>query len=151
MTSLLFPSSSLCSVAATSLSSRVRFGLVGTKLFLTLSITPRTSGSVMTFAPLVMITSRAKATVAAEGCCAWAAKGPRQAQINAPMKTMNDSELLCMCLLPDVAGLNLFGLDHPHPSRPGDDGRRHQADEEPVLDHAGNSRKPRRQRFGIRN
>src|SRR6266478_6462630 len=151
MTSLLLPSSSLCSAVATSLSSRVRFGLVGTKLFLTVSITPRTSGSVMPLAPLVTSTSRAKATVAAEGCCAFAATGPRQAQIMAPMKTMGESELLYMCMLPDVAGLNPVGLDHPHPSRPGDDGRRYQANEKPVFHHARNCRKPRRQRFGVGN
>src|SRR5258708_31618624 len=98
-----------------------------------------------------MTSSRAKATERAEGCCAWSAIGPRPPQIMAPMKSMRESELLYMSMLPDVAGLNPVGLDHPHPSRPGDNGRRDQANEKPVFDHARNSRKPRPQRFGVGN
>src|SRR5262249_48328653 len=90
------------------------------KLFLTVSITPRTNGSTMLAAPLAMMTSRAIATAEAEGCCAYAAEGPKQAQATTTMVARRERKFPCMLNTP-VIGLATFltsrrnGLPLPRP------------------------------------
>jgi hypothetical protein len=60
---------------------------------------------------------------------------------------MGESELLFMCVSPrECPKTRLWspvGLDNLDRSRPGDHGRRHEADEKPMLDHARNRCEPR--------
>src|SRR5579859_7995707 len=111
-------------------------------------MTPRTSGSAMVVAPLVMTTSRATAIADADGSCARTATGAMHAQTTA-MAIARELrfDLAFIWRTPGSPSRYLpwRRLNEAHPILPGDDGRRHQADEQPMLDHARDFRKPRRE------
>src|SRR5208282_3817447 len=98
------------------------------------------TGSNIAVPPLMASSSRAAATAPAVGVWAWALTAARQH--NAAAIAHRENDLRSMDTPPPAGSC----LDDPHPIGAGDDGNPHQADEQPMLHHAGDRVEMHRQR-----
>src|SRR5205085_5485746 len=135
---------SVRSCVATASRSFASCGLVCNNAALLCSITPRTIGSNIWFAPFAWTRSRPSATAAALGC--WASAAPAN---NWHASTIGASRRRDLAFMIDPSCFVSRPLDDTPAFRPGDHGRMGEPDEKPVFNHPRNTRQPLGKRAGI--